>query len=206
MLRRSTWVILILAVVLVAATIYWQRTRESRELTVEATPTAVGEQLEFGFSSAQVSEAVIQDAEGNTVVLERGADGAWAVVRPKVERTDSQKVENALMQFLQPQTVSEINAQTALSDLGLDPPAYLVLLRLDDGREVVVNIGKVTPTGSGYYVLNSGKGRGLFVVRTFNLEPFLNLITELPIATPTATPTESATATPEGEPEATATP
>ncbi len=202
MMRRSTWVILIIAVVLVAAFVYWQRTRGSREPVVEeATPTA-GAQLEFAFTSAQVSEAVLQDADGNTVVLERGSDGSWTLVRPKTNLTDSQAVENALMQFLEPQTVSQLGPETPLSDLGLKPPAYRILLRLDDDSKVVINIGKVTPTGSGYYVLNSGKGRSIFVVSKFNLEEFLGLITEPPIATPTATPLPM----PEGTPEATAAP
>jgi hypothetical protein len=187
-------VILIIAVVLVAATLYWQRTRESRETSLEATPTAVGEQLEFDFTSAQVSDAIIQDADGNSVILERGEDGSWILVQPEAEMTDSQKVENALTQFLDPQTVSQISGQTPLSDLGLDPPAYRILLGLEDGSEEGVNIGKVTPTGSGYYVLVSGKG--FFIIREFSLDQLLNLIIEPPVATPTATPTASSTPTP----------
>jgi hypothetical protein len=198
MLRRSTWAILGLAVILVAATLIWQRTRDNREGTIEATPTAV-DQLKFEFDGAQVSEVVIQDAAGNTVVIARGSDGAWVLLQPGAESTDTQAVENALMQLLSASTVSRLSSQTPLADLGLNPPAYRILLSLEDGSELVVNVGKSTPTGSGYYVLTSSADRALYVVNKFSLETFLEMVQAPPIL-----PTPTSTA--EGAPESTATP
>jgi hypothetical protein len=198
MMRRSTWIVLGVAVVLLAATLFWQRTRSNLETSTEATPASNEPKLEFGFAGAQVIEIVIQDSEGATVVLDRNADGFWELEQPEAEMTNSQTVENALSQLLAVNTVSRISSQTALSDLGLDPPAYRLLLRLDDGSEMVINVGKVTPTGSGYYVLTSSEDRALYVVGKYNLEMILNLIQIPPIMTPTPTS--------ESPPQATATP
>lgn len=198
MLKRSTWVILIIALVLVAVLVFWQRTPGSREGQAEATPTT-GAQLEFDFTSAEVSEAVIQNAQGDTLILKRGSDGMWQLIQPEAEMTDSQVFEDALSQFLSPHTVSTISSSTALKDLGLEPAEYKIMLRLVDDREVVINVGKSTPTGSGYYVLNSGPNRSINIIGKFNIDTILDMIQEPPVLpTPTATI--------EGEPQPTVEP
>ena len=190
MLRRSTVVILVIAIILVVAFVFWQQTRGNRESTAEATPT-LGVQLNFDFSSSEVVEMIVQDRDLNTLTLER-EDGEWKLVRPASDRTDSQAVENAITQLLALRTVSTISSQTPLEDLGLTPPGYIILLRLADGSKVVLNVGDKTPTGSGYYVLSGGANRAIYVIGQFNIDTVLDMIQNPPILpeeTPSPMPT-----------------
>jgi hypothetical protein len=50
----------------------------------------------------------------------------------------------------------------------------------------VVNVGKSTPTGSGYYVLDSGADRAIYVIGKFNIDAMTGLIYQPPVL-PTAT-------------------
>jgi len=197
MLRSSTVIIVVIALILLAATLFWQRTKTDQESVADSTPDSTS-QIDFGFESAEVVEIVIQDAERITLKFVRGEDGFWKFDRSESVITDSQAVDDALSQMLSLQTVTRISSDTPLQDLGLDPPVYRLLLRLEDGGEMVINVGKITPTGGGFYFLTSSVDRAILVVERYNLETLLNLIETPPILTPSPTvePSAQGTSTP----------
>jgi hypothetical protein len=124
------------------------------------------------------------------VELGRDAQGVWALLYPKAEATDVGAVESAVSQLLSLSVLSDLDEAPSLEAAGLEKPAYRLLIKLDDGSQELMSVGKLTPTGSGYYVLAGN--RGLFLVSKYSLEPFLNLVENPPIQ-PTPTPAEAAT-------------
>jgi hypothetical protein len=50
-----------------------------------------------------------------------------------------------------PQTIPD------LETVGLDPAAYTILIETNDGKQLLVNVGNLTPTESGYYVLTQDR-------------------------------------------------
>jgi hypothetical protein len=87
----------------------------------------------------------------------------------------------------------------------LEPSAYQIVFYLDDGRQILLNIGKETPTGSGYYVLTSD--RKLLIVSKFSLDNLIGYLKKPPLlATVTPTPSSSTPAVETSQPSATASP
>ena len=88
-------------------------------------------------------------------------------------------VESAVTQLLSLRTLSTMQQVPDLKAIGLDPPAYRILLTLSDGQQITINVGAATPTGSGYYVLVSE--RPLYVVNKYGIDAFLELVDSPPI-------------------------
>jgi hypothetical protein len=94
-------------------------------------------------------------------------------------------------------TVPEI----APKDVGLDTPEYVLTVKFSNGGERMVKIGVITPSESGYYVLNK-EGKVVIVSRSA-VDSLLGLLQNPPYAE-TLTPSP-APQTPEGTPPATET-
>jgi hypothetical protein len=84
-------------------------------------------------------------------------------------------------------TVSRLMEIPQMSAMGLEPPAYRLLVITTDGKQSVVSVGSMTPTQSGYYVLSSD--RNVYIVSKAALDPVLQLIDTPPVM-PTPSPTE----------------
>lgn len=193
MVRRNTWIVLLIAIGLLAITLFWQRTKQSREgdEEVEVIPTQSSKSL-ITLGDSGVTGITIQDSDGNTVILERDADSLWGLVFPEAETTDSERVESALTQLLTVKSVASLSSSTPLQDLGLDNPNYRIVLQLENGGQIVINVGKATAINNGYYVLVSDRDRAIYVAGKFNLDEIIGLLDTPPIA-PTPSPTVEVT-------------
>ena len=181
MIRRSTWVVLVIFAIVLAAAIFWQRAKKSAP--VEATPTA-SSQLLFDQAGSEIQKVTIQNADGEMVVLERGLDNTWILTVPQTEATDKTTVETAISQLLSSRIVSTLSGDLPLADLGLKPPAYKIAVDFKDGQQSVLYVGKPTSISSGYYVFTGGGDR--YVVSKSNLDAVLQLSITPPIlVTPT---------------------
>jgi hypothetical protein len=184
MIRRSTLVLLVVFVALAAGAILWQRSQDQKG-TSEATATP-GSQLLFHFKG-NINGLRLERASGGVLELSRDAQGAWALTYPKAEETDVAAVEGAVSQLISVPVLSTLEEGPSMEAAGLATPAYRLLINLDDGSQVVMNIGNVTPTGTGYYVLVSQQG--MSIVSKYSLEPILKLLDNPPVklaSTPTA--------------------
>ena len=88
---------------------------------------------------------------------------------------------------------SSISTTENLAEYGLDQPAYTITVNVNDGGQLLAQVGSATATSSGYYVLVPGGVPQ--IVAKYGLDAVLKLLTNPPIATPTATPTVVITAT-----------
>ena len=185
MIRRSTLVLLVLFVILAAGAIFWQRS-QNKKAPADATATP-GSQLLFDFKG-NINGLRLERTSGGLLELSRDEQGTWQLVYPKADETDVAAVEAAVSQLISVPVISTLEEGPSMEAAGLATPAYRLLINLDDGSQVVVNIGNVTPTGAGYYVLVSQQG--MSIVSKYSLEPFLKLLDNPPVK-PTATPTAS---------------
>jgi hypothetical protein len=78
-------------------------------------------------------------------------------------------------------TVSILDLEVDLADLGLDQPKNWIVLTLSNGEQKTAFIGDVTPTNSGYYAYSSGVP--VQVVNKANVDGVLGILTEPPILT-----------------------
>lgn len=186
MIRRSTLVLLVIFVALVAGTIFWQRSQVNKA-AAETTATP-GSQLLFHFKG-NIAGLRLERTSGGLLELGRDAQGAWQLVYPKADGTDVAAVEGAVSQLISTPVLSTLEEGPSMEAAGLATPVYRLLINLDDGSQTVMNIGNVTPTGTGYYVLVSQQG--ISIVSKVSLEPILKLLDNPPIM-PTSTPTPEA--------------
>ena len=182
MIRRSTLVLVVIFAALVAGAIFWQRSQDKGE-AAKATDTP-SSQLLFHFKG-NINGLRLERTSGGVLELSHDAQGAWQLIYPKVDETDSAAVDAAVSQLISLPVISTLEEGPTMEAAGLTTPAYRLLINLDDGSQVVMNVGNATPTGGGYYVLVSQQG--LSIVSQYSLEPFLKLMDNPPVKL-TATP------------------
>ena len=196
MIRRTTWVIL--AVFVVVLGLAWYLQRNGGAEGTQATPTP-GSQPVFDFTENEVAGLRIEAAQGEAVALVRGAGGAWTLAEPQAEATDTERADSAVQQAAGLMATTTLESAPAPEATGLDPAAYLITLDLSDGSQRLLRVGKETPIETGYYVqVDDGPVQ---VVSKFSLDTLIELLENPPIPpTPTsAAPTEAVEAeTPEG--------
>jgi hypothetical protein len=184
MVRRPTLVLLVVFAALVAGAIFWQRSQDKKS-PADATATP-GSQLLLDLKGSNITGFRLEGAGGTVVELSRDAEDVWTLVYPKAEATDAAAVRAAMSQLVSAPVLSTLEEGPTLEAAGLAIPAYRLLINLDNGSQVVMNVGNGTPTGSGYYVLVSQQG--MSIVNKYSLEPLLKLLENPPVMLP-ATPT-----------------
>ena len=187
MIRRNTWIILVLFLALLAGTLFWNQTKGKAKPTATPAPVPTSANL-FDLGNAAVVGLTVQDAQGKMVIFKRDANALWVMTRP-AEAIDTQKLQDALTNFTGARIIARPESVASLADFGLEPPAYRILLVLDSGKQVTLNISQPNSIGTGYYVLDS-ETRQVYVVSKSNLDTVLDLL-ENPPYPPTPTPTET---------------
>ena len=180
MIRRTTWILLIIFAGL-AAMIWlvpmWQERNPQPTPTAMVTPSPV-------FEAGTITWMTLQGTDGKVVVVEKTAGAnQWTVKQPTDLVFEPTQVQSAMT------ALEGMSVQTALAQqppqeaMGLDKPAYTITLMLKDGAERIIKVGKATPTGSGYYTQVGSQPA--FVVSKASLDPVLQLLTAgVPPVTP----------------------
>lgn len=201
MIRRNTWIVLLLFVVVAALAFYLQQNKP--EENALATPTAVPAFL-LDVSESSIVGLTVQSADGKQLRLERLSSGEWSLIEPAAEATDTNTAQAAVVQLATVKVVSSPGSLPGLDALNLATATYKILLDLLDGSQIVIDVGKETPTGSGYYVLVSNSNQ-VVVAGKSGLDAVIQLLDNPPAlatATPEVTATEDGTAPEMGEPTA----
>ena len=208
MIRRTTWIVLVVFVAVLGAAIYVQRTHEGK-LINEPTPTMMP--ALFNIQESSIKSLQISSSAGESLVMEHSTDGAWTITKPLVEATDTAQAQASISELLGLQSMTVLDPAPPSEATGLATAAYTITVSLMDGKNVVAKVGKVTPTESGYYL--QVDGGPVVVANKYSIEKITNMIANPPVlVTPTPefvvpeiTPTEApSTATPTPAPTATA--
>ncbi len=198
MVKRSTWVMIILLVL--AAALYWYLQKPdnlvSKAIYAGATPT--GEVFGALVSpDDEVEGFTLQAASGKSVSITH-ENGLWMVDTGKKEVADQEAAASAIIQAQALQLVGKVASAPDLTGFGLEQPSYVLKLNILNGTPIIFKIGNPTVTGNGYY-LQKEDGK-VVIVTKYGIEYLTNLLDEPPlITTPTPTPAP-VTETPTVEP------
>ena len=192
MIRRSTWIVVGVLLVLIGVTVYLQRnpgTLPSGTPTPSITPVA---QVLSQGSSADVSQINIQPAQGQALVLQKGTNGEWRFEPDTGEVVDQGKVQQLLDTLYGLIVQSAVPSDTPLDAMGLTVPQQVISLQLSNGQSLRIQIGNQTPTGSGYYLrVNDGLTS---VVDQYSVSTLISGLDKQSFLPPTPTPAETGTA------------
>ena len=204
MIKRSTWILLVIFVALLGALFVWQKQKpalEQEKASLQMTGTA--KVIEFLLNIPEdvfIQEMKVTDNEGNVVEASRQTkQGKWVLTEPSApDSTDDQIITTAvsdLMLSMVDMTMTDFNQ---LGAIGLDKPNYRIMLTLSDGTNHLIEVGNQTITNEQYYLrLDGGEPK---IVSKTSLDGMINLLTNPPIVpTPTGTPASQTTPSPAPE-------
>ena len=197
MVKRQTWILLAFFLALAGFAIYQKYNPSTPAPDKNATPSVTIAPVEFLFAAGQgtVTSLSIESREGQSVRVERAAEGAWSLTKPFEAAADPSSAEAAASQVSALRILTRLDLDPA--DAGLKSPAYTLTVGFSDGKSFVVEVGDATPTGTGYYARKDGES--LLVIDKDGLDALLNLLSTPPFLetpTPSPTPTEMPTETP----------
>ena len=207
MIKRPTWILLIVLAALAALAYYLQTVPDNflkKAMDAGKTPTAEIsiKPLIPSATDGLVTALEIAGADGHSIALKKESAG-WTLSidsQPPVS-ADQSAAEQAASQLQGLQVNTEIAPTTSdLSGFGLDKSAYNWKVTLQNGKTLTFKIGKANITGDGYYLQRADKT--IAIVDKYTTDALLNLLTQPPAmftATPlppTALPTGTITPTP----------
>jgi hypothetical protein len=178
MLKRSTLIVVGIFIILLIVAVLILRNQEN--VAEESGLTTESSYL-IDVGASEIIAMEIQDSDGSKVVVRRDTEGKWIMVEPPNEIADESRIESAVSQAGTMRTVSILDLEVDLADLGLDQPKNWIVLTLSNGEQKTAFIGDVTPTNSGYYAYSSGVP--VQVVNKANVDGVLGILTEPPILT-----------------------
>ncbi len=199
MIRRSTWVTLIILAALVGLVFYLQRNKQVTKSDAQAFPTAANTTV-FGAEEGLPTSFEIQSSTGQDVSIAHNMQKAWVVQKPIEADADQGLVEAAATQI---SALRVLNNQIdlGLDVVGLDHPAYTITISFTGGKQHVLQIGAETPTQVGYYAtVDNGK---VMIVDAAGITSLLNLLTTPPYQqtlTPSPLPPTETLAAPQETP------
>lgn len=178
MLKRSTLIVVGIFIILLVVAALILRNQDNVE---EESELATESSYLIEIGESEIIAMDIQDSDGSKVVVSRDTDGKWILVEPPDETADEARIESVISQASTMRTVSILDLEVDLADLGLDQPKNWIVLTLSNGEQKTAFIGDVTPTNSGYYAYSSGVP--VQVVNKANVDGVLGILTEPPILT-----------------------
>jgi len=195
MIKRSTWILLVLLVLAVGAYFFI----ENKPSKINAlTPSPTGGSFLITQAQGVLQSLHIVDNKGNNFQMQRDLSKAWVVTAPTSGPADQGLAGAAETQVGALSIVTTLSTPPALSDIGLAVPADTIDLVFVNGTSHKMEIGDLTPTSSGYYVRFDGAK--IYVIEKSGIDSLLNLLTTPPFPpTPTPLPTSDTTSTPASE-------
>jgi hypothetical protein len=176
MVRRTTWIVLVIFLGLLAFSLYLHN--RNKDSQGEVTPSPIVETL-LDIKSDDISTLRIEDERGGAVEIKHVEGNGWILVNPKSEATDSNAVDAMVSQFVSVHVISTIDPAPPDDATGLKNPEYQIYLLLKGGSQMSINVGIQTATGSGYYVkMDDGFVK---VVDKIGLEAVTNLVYQPPV-------------------------
>ena len=188
-MRRTTSGIYLL-LFLVALGAYYYLSKREKPADIAITP-GTEEVVSYLFKAEEGTPIGIriESKDGAVVELTRGADEAWVLKQPAQASADQSAVEAAVSQ-LTTMRILDTLPKIDRDVVGLKTPAYTILLQFKDKVERKAEIGVITPTENGYYVLSPAGD--VVIVSKSSVDALIGMLTNPPYSeTPTPSPTET---------------
>ena len=191
MIRRSTWIVLIILAGVLAIALYMRQFPASSDQDVQPTVTPQEAKPFLTIAPEEVVSLQVIDAAGESTTLERETTGNWLVAEMAGNQADVARIEGLVNQFVSADILAELQPAPELSAIGLEVPAYTIVINTSTGEEYDIKVGSETVTSSGYYLQVNQDDP--VVVSNFVIEQVLDVIENPPlVATPAALETQPA--------------
>jgi hypothetical protein len=195
MVKRSTWLLLVILALVVGA--YYILMKHPSK-TTEPTPTATVNSFLLTQADGVLQSLRIYDQGGSTFQMQRDLSEIWVITAPTSGVADQALAGAAETQISALRIVTILETQPDPDSIGLASPVDILELGFASGTSHKIEIGNLTPTGSGYYVRYDDEK--IYVISQSGIDAVLNLLTAPPYpATETPFPTTESinTLTPE---------
>jgi hypothetical protein len=180
MIRKNTWIMVGLLALLVASAILIPRLQGSA--THETTVPTLGDPL-IPAEQANITGMRLTGIIGKPIILKKNAQGVWTVIDPQGLTYDNSQLNSAVGVLTSSAVLSPLPTQPPSDVMGLTDPTYIIQLTLENGTEIVMKVGKQSPTGSGYYI-QQDSNPAVIISRN----PIINLVELFTAGTASPTP------------------
>jgi hypothetical protein len=185
MVRRTTWVLLIIFSLLLGFAWLFQRYQTNKADNI-ATLAPTDELTNiYNLVEKQVNEVSIMDSRGDKIVFTRNSGSEqWSIADIPSEQADSFQIESTLAQLFSIKAQETLTQTPPLDAIGLNIPGYSIIIKTVEGESIITYVGSLTPIENGYYIrVNSGP---VVISDKVVLGDVINMLANPPIA---ATPT-----------------
>jgi hypothetical protein len=176
MIRRTTWIVLVVFILVLVAALVWQRTQDQR--AAEATPTPAAAYL-IDTVGRQVKSVQFSSGQGQKLEIDKGLDGSWVVTEPAGTEADQARIDQLVNDLGTLQISAKLDTTPGLPSLGLNPAKYRISVDFEDGTPTVVYVGDKTPTQNGYYAYRQGDQ--VVVVEGFGIDTLIDYLISPPV-------------------------
>ncbi|MDD5369747.1 MAG: DUF4340 domain-containing protein [Anaerolineaceae bacterium] len=180
MIRKNTWIMLGLLLILAVTAFILPRVKGSASrATVTITPS---ERLLSG-EKANFIKIRLSGVFSKPVTLQKNNQGVWTVIDPQGLKYDSNQLNSAVDGLTSSAVLNQLPTQPSKEDMGLLDPTFIIEGTQNNGTLTVINVGKLSPTGSGYYV-QQDSNQAILV----SSSPIKNFVELFATGTPSPTP------------------
>lgn len=183
MIRRTTWIFLAIFFGFVLLAIVLNQ--EGENITETPTPTTPPALLP-NVSIEEIKQMKLEDQTGHVEIITQYEDGIWDYENTELKDIDVEAVGLTVDDLLDLRRIAQPDPAPALKDVGLEKPKFIINLEMNDGKHIIYKIGDLTPTESGYYVLDDEEN--IVVVSKLSLDSILSLLDNPPTLSITKIP------------------
>jgi Domain of unknown function (DUF4340) len=148
MIRRNTWIILAIFVVVLGVGWYLLHVKTSSPAPVSSTPSPG--KLLTGLTADKIKAIKYIDVQGIQVSLVQQANNQWVQQSPSNTPLTQGNIQEIISQLLDMNILTDLTSPPPASALGLDKPTTSLIITTD--KDIVFSVGNPTPLGNGYYV------------------------------------------------------
>ena len=149
MIRRTTWVLLIVLVVLIGAAWYILGTKPAPVTTTATITPTPSKLLGSSVTSNTIKGLEYKNKSGMVVSIQRQIN-TWLVTEPANSTLTQGNITEIITQLLDLNIQMTLDTPPLSDAIGLTSPAFTMTITTD--TDYVITIGDVTPTGTGYYI------------------------------------------------------
>jgi hypothetical protein len=176
--RRPTAILIVLFVLLAGLTWVMQQPNNFIKQAISSKATPVPDNRLLSPNNGAISRLEIKDASGKTLILENGS-GSWVINTGKDGLADQKRAETAISLLYTMRIISQLEKAPDPAGTGLDKPDYSVSIT-QEARVTNFIIGKLSATGSGYYVQIAE--RSVSIINTDGIDALIQNMASPPFA------------------------
>ena len=189
MVKKSTLILLIIAVVLVGAYVLLQNQGSLDFNSHSDEPTATPLPRFIQLEASNLASLKLTRPEQEDLIISKTADGGWQINVPGASVTEG-NIAQIITEFNAIQVKQQLNLDLDLTTLGLNNPQYIFTLTQGDSTQHIIKIGNANPLNTDYYAqLDAGAP---VLVSQGSIDNIVSIL-ESAATPPTSTPAPTAT-------------